>query len=226
MLVLAIAVVGFIGGDPSQVADEIVDALGLGGDAAATITDAVKVAQRSRVASSIVGIIGLLWTGTGLAAAITAAWNQTWGIAGGGVRGRVVGFGWLLGGLVLLLIAMGATFLVGGRGALPIAGLGLGILVDTLIFLWTAWLLPTRRIPVRAMVVPAIIGGLSFEVCKLAGTLVIPAVVSRSSALYGTIGAVFALLVWLLFLGRVVVYVILVEHVRWLDRTARDPGAR
>jgi membrane protein len=218
MLVLAISVVGFIGGDPSTIARDIVDELGLSGDAAHTITEAVETAQRSKVASSIVGVVGLLWAGTGLATAITAAWNQTWGIPGGAVRGRVIGFGWLLGGLVLFAVAMGTALLVGGTGALPVAGLVLGITVDTLLFLWTAWLLPTRRIPVRAMVLPAIVGGLAFEVCKLVGTLVIPAIVTRSSALYGTIGSVFALLVWLLFLGRIVVYVTLVEHVRWLDR--------
>jgi membrane protein len=224
VLVLAIAAVGFVGGDPSVVAHDIVDALGLSGDAAHTITEAVEVAQRSRVASSIVGILGLLWTGTGLAAALTAAWNQTWGIPGGGVRGRLVGFGWLLGGLLLFAAAMTAALLVGQDGALPEIGLAVGIVVDTLLFLWTAWLLPTRRIPVRAMLLPAFVGGVCFEVCKLVGTLVIPAIVTRSSALYGTIGSVFALLVWLLFIGRIVVYVSLIEHVRWLDRDRAQPA--
>jgi membrane protein len=224
VLVLAISIVGYLGGDPSVVAHDIVDALGLSGDAAHTITQAVEVAQRSKVASSIVGVVGLLWTGSGLAAAITAAWNQTWGIPGGGVRGRLAGFGWLLGGLVLFAAAMGAALLVGQPGAFPEIGVVVGIAIDTLLFVWTAWLLPTRRIPLRAMVVPALIGGVCFEACKLVGTLVIPAIVTRSSALYGAIGSVFALLVWLLFLGRIVVYVTLIEHVRWTDRATVAPS--
>jgi uncharacterized BrkB/YihY/UPF0761 family membrane protein len=140
------------------------------------------------------------------------------------VRGRLVGFGWLLGGLLLFAAAMTAALLVGQDGALPEIGLAVGIVVDTLLFLWTAWLLPTRRIPVRAMLLPAFVGGVCFEVCKLVGTLVIPAIVTRSSALYGTIGSVFALLVWLLFIGRIVVYVSLIEHVRWLDRDRAQPA--
>ncbi len=84
--------------------------------------------------------------------------------------------------------------------------------VDTLGFLWTAWVLPTRRIPFRIMLPAAIVGGVCFEVLKLVGTFVIPRIVSRSSELYGAIGAVFALLVWFLVLGRVVVYVTLIEH--------------
>jgi membrane protein len=218
ILVLAIAVVGFAGGNPQHVADDIVRALGLSGSAAKTITDAVKTAQRTKVASSLIGIVGLLWTGTGLAASLTAAWNQTWGIPGGGFRGRFLGFAWLLGGLVLFGIGLMLIGLVGSAGALPELGLIGGVVVDILLFLWTAWVLPTRRIPFRAMLPAAVIGGVCFEALKLIGTLVLPRIVSRSSALYGTIGAVFALLVWLLFLGRLVVYVTLIEHEEWKRR--------
>jgi membrane protein len=230
VLVLAIAVVGFIGGDPRQVADDIVRELGLSGRAAATITDAVKTAQDTKVASSVIGIVGLLWAGTGLAASLTAAWNQTWRIPGGGVRGRTLGFAWLSGGLVLFALALFLLALVGGGGALPEIGIVSGVVVDTLAFLWTAWVLPTRRISLRAMVPAAVVGGVCLEVLKLVGTFVIPRIVSRSSELYGTIGAVFALLVWFLVIGRVVVYVTLIEHEGWLRRHDRSgvtgPGVR
>jgi membrane protein len=226
VLVLAIAVVGFIGGDPPTVAENIIHELGLSGSAADTITEAVETAQDTKVASSIIGIVGLLWTGTGLAASLTAAWIQTWNIPGGGVRGRLFGFAWLLGGLVLFGLALLLLSFVGGNGAVPEVALVGGILVDTLLFLWTGWVLPTRRIPLRAMVPAAIVGAICVEILKLVGAFVIPAIVSRSSALYGTIGAVFALLVWFLVLGRVVVYVTLVEHEGWKRRrtrvTARD----
>jgi len=221
VLVLAIAVVGFIGGDPKTIAKDIVDALGLSGSAAKTITDAVQTAQRTKVASSIIGIVGLLWTGTGLAASLTAAWNQTWRIPGGGLPGRLLGSAWLLGGLVLFGLMLAMLALVGSSGALPELGVVGGLLVDILLFLWTAWILPTRRIPVRAMVPAAVFGGICVEILKILGTYVIPAIVSRSSALYGTIGAVFALLVWFLVFGRVVVYVTLIEHEMWTRRQAR-----
>jgi membrane protein len=228
VLVLAIAVVGFIGGDPKTIANDIVDALGLSGSAARTITDAVETAQRTKVASSIIGIVGLLWTGTGLAASLTAAWNQTWHIPGGDVRGRVFGFVWLLGGLVLFGVTLAMLALVGGSGVLPELGVVGGFLVDILVFLWTAWILPTRRIPLRAIVPAAAFGAVCVEVLKIVGTYVIPAIVTRSSALYGTIGAVFALLVWFLLFGRVVVYVTLIEHESWTRRQARltAPAAR
>jgi membrane protein len=222
VLVLMIAVVGFVGGNPETVANDIVKALGLSGSAADTITDAVKTAQRTKVASSIIGVIGLLWTGTGLAASLTAAWNQTWRIPGGGFRGRAFGFGWLLGGLVLFAAALFMLALVGGSGAFPELGIIGGLVIDTALFVWTAWVLPTRRIPVRAMLPAAIVGGICIEILKLVGAIVIPGIVTRSSALYGTIGTVFALLVWFLVLGRVVVYVTLIEHEGWLKCQAHS----
>jgi len=45
---------------------------------------------------------------------------------------------------------------------------------------------------------------------------VVPVLVSRSSAVYGTIGTVFALLAWLWVLGRLVVVVTIIET---LDRS-------
>ena len=229
VLVLAIAAVGFAGGDPRNVADDIVRELGLSGTAASTITDAVRTAQDTRVASSVIGIIGLLWAGTGLAASLTATWNQTWRIPGGGVRGRALGFVWLLGGLVLFALAVFGLSLVGGPGARPEIGVVAGVIVNTTGFVWTAWVLPTRRIPVRAMVFAAFVGGVCLEVLKIVGTYLIPRIVSRSSELYGTIGAVFALLVWFLVIGRVVVYVALIEHEGWRrrhpDAAGMHPGA-
>jgi membrane protein len=226
VMVLAIAVVGFVGGDPRQIANDIVKELGLSGSAAETITDAVRTAQDTKVASSIIGIVGLLWAGTGLAASLAACWNQTWRIPGGGVRGRTLGFVWLLGGLVLLALAVLVLTLV-GNGALPEIGVIVGVVLNAVGFVWTAWVLPTRRIPIRSMLLAAIVGGVCLEVLKIVGTFVIPRIVSRSSELYGAIGAVFALLVWFLVIGRVVVYVTLIEHQEWLRRhPGGDPGTR
>jgi uncharacterized BrkB/YihY/UPF0761 family membrane protein len=71
------------------------------------------------------------------------------------------------------------------------------------------------------MLPAALVGAVCLEVLKLVGTFDIPRIVSRSSELYGTIGAVFALLVWFLVIGRVVVSVTLIEHEGWLRRRAR-----
>lgn len=212
---LAIAFVGFAGGDPHSVARSIGDALGLGDDLNQTLVHTVLSAQRRRVESSIVGILGLVWTGTGLTASVNAAWDDAWGIKGGAWRGRAVGVVWLLGGLVFVAMVVGTGILLRRADILLEFGILGGIAANSMFFYWTAIVLPARTIPRRAMRFPAVVAGVALEIIKVVGSLVVPVLVLRSSALYGTIGAVFTLLVWLLVLGRLVVYTALLERVRW-----------
>ena len=212
---LAIAFVGFAGGDAHTVARSIGNALGLGDDLSKTLVQTVVSAQRRKVESSIVGVLGLVWTGTGLTAAVNAAWDEAWNIRGGGLRGRAIGVVWLLGGLVFLTLIVGTGILLRRVDILLEFGIIGGIAANTLFFYWTAIVLPARKIPRRAMRFPALCAGIALEVLKVIGSRFVPELVLRSSSLYGTIGAVFALLVWLLVLGRLVVYTALLERVRW-----------
>jgi len=218
VVVLTIAVVGFVGGDPQDVAARIAGELGLSGDTEAVLTDAVETAQRTKMASSIVGVLGLLWTGTGLAASLASAWNAVWDIPGGTMRGRLAGFLWLLGGLAFLAVGLLLLAVIAGSDWLTPLGVLGSLAAGTVAFVWTAWLLPTRRIPLRAMLPAAVVGGIGLEILKELGAFVIPQVVERSSALYGTIGAVFALLVWMLVLGWLTIAVMLVERQSWVER--------
>jgi membrane protein len=63
-----------------------------------------------------------------------------------------------------------------------------------------------------------VVGAVGLEILKLIGGYVVPMLVARSSALYGTLGVVFALLTWLLVLGRLVVLVSVIEVLGW-ERT-------
>jgi uncharacterized BrkB/YihY/UPF0761 family membrane protein len=81
----------------------------------------------------------------------------------------------------------------------------------------------------------AIFGAIGMEVLKAVGAVVVPNMVASSSQLYGTIGIVLAVLGWLLFFGRLVVYAAVVnvvlheEHHGTVTTTIevpRQPGAQ
>lgn len=215
IVLLAIAAVGFAGGDAHRVAHDIANALGLGSDLGKSLTHVVQSAQKRRVESSIVGLVGLIWTGTGLTLSVNAAWDEAWSIRGGAWRGRTAGAIWLLGGLAFLAVIVGTAVLLRQAGILLQLGIVGGVAADALFFYWTAIVLPARKIPRRAMRFPAVMAGIGLEILKVVGSLVVPALVLRSSALYGALGAVFAVLIWLLVLGRLIVYTALLERVRW-----------
>ena len=209
---LAVAIVGILATGNNNVAEDIVNFLGVHGDAATMVTNAVQTAQHSAKVASVVGVVGLIWVGSSFAVAVASAYNVAWRVEARVSRERLVGLGWLAGAAVLL--ALGG-FVTAGFAALPalVAPLVLaaGLFVNTLLWLWTSWVLPNRHAPWRVLLPGALFGAVGLEALKIAGGYVMPILVARSSAVYGTIGTVFALLTWLWLLGRLVVFVTVVE---------------
>jgi membrane protein len=216
LMLVAIAIIGFVSAGGDDVAARIVENMGLTGRAARTVTDAIATAERSRRVASIIGIVGLLWTGLGFAGALAYAYNAAWQVKGRGIRDRAVALGWFVGLGVLAAATFATTTGIEWLGAVvaPLLLLA-GVALNVALFLWTSWILPNRRVGLRPLLPAAIVGGIVFEVLKVVGTLVVPRLVADSSALYGTLGVVFAVLAWLLILGRLVVYVATIEVVSW-----------
>ena len=216
LVLVGIAVVGFLAVGSEDLPERIVENLGLTGRAADTITDAVGTAEKSRRLASIIGIVGLLWTGLGLASAVTYAYNTVWQVRDRGIKDRLVGLSWLAGMGVLLAATFAASSVIELLGGgLTVVVIVAGIALNTALFLWTSWVLPHRRVPIRALLPAALVGGVGLEILKVVGTILVPRLVANSSALYGSIGVVFAMLAWLLVFGRLVVYLAVIEVVGW-----------
>ena len=176
---------------------------------------AVERAQTSRAATTVVGLLGLVWTGTGLAAAISYAWNAAWSIPGGGMRGRARGVLWLLAGGVCTVVAVGATAFTTAHRFPWILAFAIGALADLALMVLTARLLPARRIPVRAMLPGALAAAVGLSVARVTGAQALTHLVQHSSAIYGSIGTFFALLLWMLVIGYILVLAAFVEVSAW-----------
>lgn len=221
---LAAAIVGILATGNDNVAEDIVNFLGIHGDAAKMVTDAVQTAQHSAKVASVVGVVGLIWVGSSFAVAVASAYNVAWGVEARVSRERLKGLGWLAGAAILL--ALGG-FVTAGFATLPALVaplvLAVGLFVNTLLWLWTSWILPNRRAPWRVLLPGALVGAVGLEALKIAGAYVVPRQVARSSAVYGTIGTVFALLAWLWLLGRLVVFVTVIEALTAESRLEGTP---
>jgi membrane protein len=222
LLLVGIAVFGFFSAASSKdLALETVNRLGLDAtsDTASLITEAIRTAESSRKAASVVGLAGLLWTGLGLVNALQYVWNTAWQVPGRGLRDKAVGLAWLAGAGILFA---GSFVLSAGSQFLPayLAPLGIlaGLATGVVLWLWTAHTLPNRRVGWRALLPGALLGAVGFEILKEVASFVVPRVVASSSDLYGPVGVVFAILGWLLLFGRLVVYAAVVEVVLWEKR--------
>ena len=218
LLLFAIAVLGFFAANTENLAQDVVDELGLTGDAASAITASIEKAEQSRRVASIIGIVGLLWSGLGLVAAFQYAINAAWQVKGRGWRDKLTGLLWL-GGATLLFLTSFATSAV--IRVLPtfLAPLGIlaGLSVNLGLWVWTFKVLGARDVGWKALLPGAVVGALGLEILKAVGAFYVPLAVGSASALYGTIGVVFAILAWLLFFGRLVVYAAVVNVIRWED---------
>ena len=215
LLLVVIAVMGFLSSSDAGFAGDLVHDLGLRGDAAQTVRDALATAEESRQAASIVGLGGLLWSGLGVVGSIQTALNAVWQVKGRGLVDRLVALRWLLGaGLLFLLTALLGPALRMVPGPIKPVTVVVGFALTTVLFVWTYTSLGNNHTGWRTHVPGAVLVAAGFEVLKAIGSLYVPRAVTSSSALYGSIGVVFAVLAWLLLYGRLVVYGAVVNVLR------------
>ncbi len=215
LLLVGIAVLGFVAHGHSDPAKAVIDQLSLSGSAADTVRQTVDHARGTATAASIIGLAGLLWSGLGLVASVQFAFDSVWQVTGRGIKDKAIGLAWLLGTVVILGASVGTTAVAGLVPYGAYASLVVTLPFDIGLCLFTFRVLNLRRLGWKPLLPGAVVGGLGLEVLKLVGAVYVPRLVANSSALYGPLGSVFALLAWLLFFGRLIVYSSVLNVVRW-----------
>jgi membrane protein len=211
LAIATIAIVGFLASGDTSISDRIIENLSLTGNAARTMRDAIDHAAESRRAASIIGFVGLLWSGLGVTSAVALAVRAPWQLKVEGLRGRAKGVLWLIGAVLLggAAVALGWVLNVLPDVAGPLVAVLVvlvGLVVEGGFFMWTFWALGDRRVPLRDLVPGSIVGAIGLEVLKLGATVYLPRLVAGSSSLYGPLGVVFATLAWLALFARLIVY--------------------
>lgn len=206
LLVVGIAVVGFFSADDEDFASRTVEELGLTGDAADTVLDAIDAAERNRQATTVVGLAGLAWSGLAVLGAVETAVNAAWQVKGRGLRGKPRAAAWLLGLGLLMAVSTGATHLLSELpGPAIVPTVAASALVDIVLVLALFRMLTNVAVEWRAHLPGAIAGGLGLTVLQLISGAYVPRLI-ESSSLYGSIGVVLALLAWFLLIAKLVVY--------------------
>lgn len=216
LILVIVAGIGLVASNDATVGADIIGKLGLQGDAARIVTDAIETATKSPSTAGPIGLAGLLWSGLGLVNALQYALDQTWQVEERGLKDKAFGMLWLAGAAVLFVGASAVTTAINWIPgvASPLLFLA-GFAVNLGLWLWTFMVLPNRSLPWKAHLPGAVLGALGMEVLKVAGTIWLPRTVANSSALYGSIGVVFAVLAWLLLFSRLVLYSAVLNVVRW-----------
>lgn len=221
LVIVAIAVVGFFASTTPDLSGQVAGFLGLArtGTAAGALDTAIGTAEESRAAASIIGFVGLLWSALGLVAALQYAYDAVWQVTGRGLKDKIFALAWFVGAALVFVTSFAVTAVLGFLPPLfaPL-NLVVGIGVSFGLFLWTAKVLCNRDVGWRPLIPGAVLGAVGLELLKVVGGIYVPRAVASSSALYGSIGIVFAILAWLLFFGRLIVYSATLNVVLWERR--------
>jgi membrane protein len=220
LMLLILSVAGFIVANHNpNLAVEIIKKLGISGAAAGQLSEALAKAAETKGLALGIGTPGLLWSGLALVGALQYAYNSVWQVEARGLKDRLVGAAWLVGAAVVFLASAAVTTVLGFLpGFLWPFSIVITLAANVALWLWTAKLLPNRDIGWRPLLPGAVLGGVGLEVLKIVGRFYVPHAVSHSSALYGSIGVVFAVLAWLFFFGRLIVYSACLNVVLWERR--------
>jgi membrane protein len=207
-LLLGTALLGFVASGNVDLPGQIIDKLGLTGSAAQTLRDAVGTASRSRRTASVIGLGGLAWSALGVVQAIQLGIDRAWQVKGGGLTDKVRDLGWLLATGALVVATTAGTALVVSvlPGWVAPFMILVTIAINVVMFWCTFALLGHQTVGWRPLLPGAVFAGLALQVLTLAGAVIVPRSVASSSALYGSMGVVFAILAWLYFFGRLLVY--------------------
>lgn len=214
LLLVSVAIVGFLSLG-TNLPERVIGELGLTGNAADVVLTAIDTAQQSRRGALGFGTVGLLWSGLGMVAAIQYALDNVWQVKGRGLKDKLSGLIWLAGSVVILVLSFALSAVVNVVPWIAPLSILLGLAVNFALWMWTLRALVNVSLPWRSRVPGAVLGAVGLEVLKVVGAIYVPRAVSASSALYGSIGVVFAILAWLFFFGRLTVYVAVVNVVRW-----------
>lgn len=227
LLLVAIAVIGHLASGDAGWADRFADGLSLTGAARETVVDAVDRASSSRRAASVVGLLGLLWSGTGVGLALQRGVRAPWQEPARGIRDRLQALLWLITAGIGFAAALALTSALnwlpdqvpGAAGW--ILAIVSGLAIGFGLFLWMFWGLSTRNVEVRALIPGAVLAAVGFEILKFVGTIYVPRLVAQSSSLYGPLGIVFALIAWLMIFARLIVYASTLNAVRFEESVGR-----
>ena len=220
-MLVGTAVIGFVAAGSVDMSQQLIDKLGLSGAAADTLRDTINSAQQSRKATSIIGLAGLVWASLGVVDAIRVAIDRAWQVKGKGLVDKAKSLGWLLITGGILVASTGVTALMVSvlpKWMAPVM-IVVTVAINTLMFWFTLAMLGSQRVGWRPLLPGSIVAGVGLQVLTLAGAFIVPRSVASSSAIYGSLGVVFAILAWLFFFGRLLVYastfnVVLYERAR------------
>ena len=194
-----------------------------------TVSDVLASTLHSRSIAGLVGLIGLLWAGTAVFGAIRKGVNATWGITKPRpfFQERIMDLSLMAGATVLLLVSISSTAVlsnlkeilefvtmethVNGEFLWDWIGSLIPPVLSFISFISIYIFLPNTRVNAREALPGAIAATISFEILKGIFVWYVSSY-STYSSVYGPIGSIVALMMWVYLSANILLLGSLITH--------------
>ncbi|MEU1271120.1 YhjD/YihY/BrkB family envelope integrity protein [Streptomyces sp. NPDC005799] len=185
-----------------QLVNSLHDAFGLSGSANAELSKAVQgtgaPSDELRQTTGVIGGLMVLVSATACSRAMQRMCQRAWSLPKAGAR--VAAWRWVVWLAAWLLMFGLQGSLRDGFGLGLWLGVPLLLIAEVAIWWWTQHLLLVARVPWRPLLPGALLTGAALTVLTSAAPLYVPRALNHSLDKYGSLGAVFTLLSWLITL--------------------------
>jgi membrane protein len=226
LLLLGVSVIGFVLHSDPKLQQDVIDDITkqAPGGFGETLKSSLTTAINARTSIGIVGLVGLLLTGSGWIGNLRSAIEGVWGqppIKRSFVKAKLANL-LVLGGLGLAILislgltavgtaltgriisALGLSHLPGANAVVTVLGLAIAVLGDMLILAWLLVRLPRVEAARGEVVRGALLAAVGFEALKIIGTYTIAAT-SRSPTA-GPFASIVAVLIWIQLVSRFLLF--------------------
>lgn len=181
-------------------ANELIRRFHLRGSTAEVVRDVFAQPDAVRQSVSWIGVLLLLVAALSFTRALQRVYERAWRLEARGFRGTRAGLVWI-GGVVLWVTVFSAV----RRGLLdlmgPVGSLAILLAGDAVVWLWSPWILLSRRVAWQALVPTAWLTAVSLTGISVGSVVYMPEAIGRSATHYGPIGIAIALVSWLVGIG-------------------------
>ena len=181
-------------------ANELIRRFHLHDPTAAVVRDVFAQPDAVRQSISWFGVLLLIVAALSFTRALQRVYENAWRLKPRGLAGTRAGLIWI-GGVVVWV----SIFSTARRGLLdltgPIGSLAILLAGDAVVWLWSPWILLSRRIAWRPLVPTAALTAIALTAISVGSIVYMPAAIDRSATHYGPIGIAIALVSWLVGIG-------------------------
>jgi membrane protein len=218
LLLVAVAALGYATANGVDVAEQG-EQLRVGQALAGSIADAGETAQEGRFRTGVIGLIAVVSAASGLVAALRLVVAAVWEVpVKEAATSKLKTMAWLFPGVALICAGVAVRQWLTRRGLLlEWFGVLLAIAINSVTLLGLFWILP-RRTKVWTDLLPgALAAAAGFLGLNIASAVYFTDKLHKSSEVYGALGVAVTTLLYLFFIGQIVVVATIVNTI-WFDR--------